>query len=92
VKTPVERGALIISVAPNSAAAIAGLRGTTESSVNAGQLGDIITAIDGQTVESGDDITKILDRKSVGDTVQLEIVREGRSITISVRLTAAPQS
>jgi S1-C subfamily serine protease len=90
VKTPVERGALIISVAPNSAAANAGLRGTTEESANAGQLGDIITAIDGQSVESGDDITKILDRKSVGDTVQLEIVRDSRKVTIAVRLTAAP--
>lgn len=92
IRTPVENGVLIDSVAPNSAAASAGLRGTTRSADGAAVLGDIITALDGQEIDGGDDLTKILDRKSVGDTVQIEIVRDGRRQTVTARLTAAPQN
>jgi S1-C subfamily serine protease len=40
-------------------------------------------------VTSGDDLTKILDRRQVGNTIQLEIFREGRRQTVSVRLRPA---
>ncbi|HXG83437.1 MAG TPA: trypsin-like peptidase domain-containing protein [Pyrinomonadaceae bacterium] len=89
VRTPVEAGALIVSVAPNSAASLAGLRGITEAADGAVSLGDIITAIDGEAVKSGNDLTKILDRKNVGDTVRIEIVRDGGRQTVAARLTAA---
>jgi S1-C subfamily serine protease len=92
VRTPVTNGALIVSVAPNSSAALAGLRGTPENFGETGQLGDIITAIDGQPIENGDDITKILDSRRVGDTIQIQIVRRGNQMTISAKLTAAPQN
>ncbi len=89
VKTPVETGALIVSVAPNSAASLAGLRGIIETADGAASLGDIITAVDGEAVKGGDDLTKILDRKNIGDTVRIEIVRNGGKQTLTARLTAA---
>jgi len=89
VDTPVENGAIIVSVAPNSAAALAGLRGITETANGGVSLGDIITAIDGAAVTGGDDLTKILDRKNIGDTVNIQIVRDGRQQTVAARLTAA---
>jgi S1-C subfamily serine protease len=89
VAAPVETGALIVSVAPNSAAAAAGLRGITETAEGGVRLGDIITGVDGETITGGDDLTKILDRRQVGDTVRVEIVRDGRAQTVSVRLQAA---
>ena len=89
VSTPVEAGAIILSVSPNSAAATAGLRGIAETADGGVRLGDIITAVDGEQVTSGDDLTKILDRRQVGNTIQLEIFREGRRQTVSVRLRPA---
>ncbi len=92
VRTPVEKGALIISISPNSSAAAAGLRGISESEDGAGMLGDIITAVDGEKVEGGDDLTKILNKKSVGDTIQIEIFRDGKKANVTAKLTAAPQN
>jgi S1-C subfamily serine protease len=90
VRTPVSAGILIISVEPNSAAANAGLRGTTDASTDASvSLGDIITRVDGEEIDAGDDLTRILERKSVGDTVQLEIWRGGQRQAITVRLGAS---
>ena len=89
VETPVDAGAVIISVSPNSAAAAAGLRGVTETADGSVRLGDIITAADGEPVKGGDDLTKILDRRKVGDTIQLEIVRNGTTQSVTVRLGAA---
>jgi S1-C subfamily serine protease len=90
VKTPVEAGVLVIGVEPNSAAAAAGLRGTSEASADAPvSLGDIITRVDGEAIDAGDDLTRILERKAVGDTVQLEIWRDGQRQTVTVRLGAS---
>ena len=90
VQTPVEAGVLIISVEPNSAAALAGLRGTTEADADASaSLGDIITRLDGEAVDAGDDLTRILERKSVGDTVRIEIWRGGQRQTLTARLGAS---
>lgn len=89
VRTPVEAGAIIVTVAPSSAASAAGLRGIVETADGGVTLGDIITQIDGTAVKGGDDLTKILDRKNVGETVNIQIVRDGRQQTITARLTAA---
>ncbi|MDQ4121089.1 MAG: trypsin-like peptidase domain-containing protein [Acidobacteriota bacterium] len=89
VRTSVSEGALVLSVQPGSAAAAAGIRGSQESDDEVIRLGDIITSIDGTAVKSGDDLTKILDRKNVGDTVQIEIVRDGQRSTVTARLGAA---
>jgi S1-C subfamily serine protease len=89
VETPVEAGAIIVSVAPNSAAAAAGLRGIAETEDGGVRLGDIIVAVDGEAVGGGDDLTKILDRRQVGNTVRVEIFRDGRRQTVSIRLQPA---
>ncbi len=66
-------GAYVQSVVPGSAAERAGLR-----------QGDIITAVDGETVEGVSDFTDIRDRHRAGDTVSLTVDREARSITVSL--------
>jgi S1-C subfamily serine protease len=66
------------------------LRGTSEASADAPvSLGDIITSVDGEAIDAGDDLTRILERKAVGDTVQLEIWRDGQRQTVTVRLGAS---
>jgi S1-C subfamily serine protease len=53
-------------------------------------LGDIITSIDGTKVANLDDVYRVLDKKQIGDTVQVEIYRGSRTQVISVKLMALP--
>lgn len=92
VRTPVSSGVLIVSVLPGGPAANAGLRGVVQTEDGDVELGDIIVAIDGEKVDSNDDLFKILDKHKVGDTVSLEIIRQGRRMTVPVRLSDLPQN
>ena len=89
VRIPVEKGALIINVVPNSAASLAGFRGLTETADGGVKLGDIIISINGQAIDDGDDLTKILDQKNVGETIQIGIIRDGKNTLVTAKLTAA---
>jgi S1-C subfamily serine protease len=77
-----QSGVLVIDVVPNGPAAKAGLRGTGQA--DAGD--DIITAIDGHTLGTIDDLTQYLDTRKVGDRVTLSITRGGRHISVTVTL------
>ncbi len=50
--------------------------------------GDIITAIDGQKIEAGDDLRRSIIGKQFGDSVKLSIQRAGQSKEVTVKLTA----
>jgi S1-C subfamily serine protease len=54
------------------------------------ELGDIIVAIDGEKISNNDDLFKTLDKHKLGDTVSLEVNRQGRRMTVPVRLTDVP--
>ena len=51
--------------------------------------GDIITALDGNAINSSDELIVAIRAKSVGDTVKLSIDRAGKSTTIKVTLAAS---
>jgi S1-C subfamily serine protease len=53
------------------------------------ELGDVITKIDGTPVAKTSDLFKILDRRRIGDTVELEITRSGARRTIKLTLEPA---
>lgn len=91
VRMPVSEGVLIIQVQPGSGAAGAGLRGVVQTEDGNIELGDIIVGIDGQKVDNNDDLFRILDKHQVGETVNVEIVRNGRHTTVPVRLTEATE-
>ena len=92
---PVEKGLLIIEVAQGSPADKAGLRGG-QRQVQIGPYvlpigGDILTAINGEPIESDQDLTLYLDTKTeVGQTIQVTIQREGQALTVPVTLTERP--
>lgn len=65
-------GLLITSVVEGSPAARAGLK-----------AGDVITAVDGEKIESSNDLSRALNRKAEGD-VSISIVRDRNSRTINV--------
>lgn len=90
VQLPVTSGVLIVNVVPGGAAANAGLRGVVQTEDGDIELGDIIVAIDGEKVGNNDDLFKILDKHKVGETVNIEVVRAGRRMTLPVRLTEMP--
>ncbi|HQU86531.1 MAG TPA: trypsin-like peptidase domain-containing protein [Pyrinomonadaceae bacterium] len=79
---PVEDGVVVYQVVPGGSAQRAGIRGVTAQ----GELGDIITSIDGQKVSDLDDVFRILDKKQIGDTVQVEVYRAGKTQMIPVKL------
>lgn len=90
---PVSEGLMVIRVAPGSSADKAGIKNAEE--VRIGNyivpLGDIITKIDGNAVTKQDDIDHVLNNKNIGDSVQLEVVRDGRRLNLSVQLMEAPR-
>ena len=48
--------------------------------------GDVIVRANGQSVNSFDDIKKIMQFSKVGDTIRLDIIRDGENIKIPVKL------
>ena len=83
---PVSEGILIYRLDPNGSAAAAGLRGLTETADGDIDLGDIITAIDGEKIGDQNDLFRVLDKRQLNEVVQVEIFRDGRRSTVPVRL------
>src|SRR5215204_3119536 len=92
ISMPVAKGVLIRSVSPGGSAANAGLRGLTQDNDGEVVLGDIITSIDGTKVADSDDVYKVLDKKQIGDTVQVEIYRGSKPQTVTLKLVPLPAS
>ncbi len=91
----VSDGVLVTGVQEGSPGDAAGLRvGTRRESYAGGTLilgGDIITAINGQTVHTGDDLVSYLQlNASVGDTLTLTVIRDGAEQQVPITLAARP--
>jgi S1-C subfamily serine protease len=80
----VRQGVIVGKVAPGGPADRAGLRGTTQGLL--GQRGDVILALDGEPVDTGDDLFRLLGRHKAGEEVRLEILRDGQTRQVVVRL------
>jgi serine protease Do len=87
-----EEGVAVMDVQPGSVADKAGLRGSDqtislEDGFEVPTPGDIITAIDGDRVDSVEDITvKVTYESEAGDELAFSVIREGKEVDISVRL------
>ncbi|MEP6569365.1 MAG: trypsin-like peptidase domain-containing protein [Acidobacteriota bacterium] len=84
---PIADGLIILQVEPGQAAANAGLRGVTQTENGDFAIGDIILGMDSEKIANTDDLYRLLDMHQVGDTVQLQILRNNRRISVPVRLT-----
>ena len=91
------KGILIMTVVKDSPADKAGLRGSSQTTVIDGIEykigGDIVLSIDGNEVRKIEDILTHLQReKNVGDKLNLEILRDGKTMNITVDLEKRPDS
>lgn len=90
-----QRGVLVVDVVPNSPADKAGLRGSDRLKKDDDQEmrlgGDVITQIDSQPTRDFEDLTAYLARyTSAGQTVTLNIIRDGKPQTIELTLRVRP--
>jgi serine protease Do len=90
------RGVLVVEVSAGDPADKAGINGSSKSVTINGHTkvgGDVITKIDGQPLNSMDDLISYLSGKTeVGQKVTLTTVRNGSEKTIEVTLGARPNT
>jgi S1-C subfamily serine protease len=86
---PVSYGVLIVGTQRGGPAANAGLRGLSQTEEGI-ELGDIIVGLDSEKISNNDDMLRLLDKRKLGDTVQVEVVRRGRRTVVPVQLTEVP--
>jgi S1-C subfamily serine protease len=89
-------GALVAKVIPGGPAATAGLRGSNQKIRFQGQEisagGDVIVAVDGHKVVSETDLPQLISRFNAGDTVTLQIIRDGKTQNVDVKLGERPST
>jgi S1-C subfamily serine protease len=87
-----EEGVVVIEVQEGSVADRAGLRGSRETitlddGVEAPAPGDVIVSVDGESVDSVEDIAlRVTFGSEAGDRVQLGVLRDGQRLRIPVSL------
>jgi S1-C subfamily serine protease len=94
LKLPSRGGLLVQQVDRGSSADAAGIRGPRESVLVGNQElligGDFILAMDDQPIDREDTLIRLMNKKRVGDTVQLTLFRNGKSTKLPVKLLRAP--
>ncbi|WP_404384954.1 trypsin-like peptidase domain-containing protein [Knoellia locipacati] len=74
-------GAQIRTVSPGTPAAKAGI-----------EVGDVITEVNGERVDSAESLVAHIREYAVGDSVKLTVLRDGKSQELSATLIASPSS
>ena len=93
---PVQRGAVIATVVPESPGEDAGLRGGNERRLLNGfpvRLGgDVVVKIDDRDVRSADDLVRVVSEGlAPGQVVRFTVLRDGRRMVVPVRLGERPR-
>jgi S1-C subfamily serine protease len=95
-RLPVDHGLLVAHVQPGSGAAQAGLKGSTNQVVVAGETwplgGDIIVEADGVPTRSASKLIDVIANHKPGDTIDLVVYRGKTRQTIEVKLGRQPSS
>jgi S1-C subfamily serine protease len=82
-------GALVIDVIKGSGAEQAGIRPTMRDQDGSIVLGDVIIGIDGDPVNSANDLILILEKYEPGDIVAVDLIRDKERLTVELRLDPA---
>ena len=81
-------GVLIIGVDKGSAAEAAGLRSTRVDAKGEVKLGDVIIAIDGERIETSNDLVNAMEKRAVGEMVKVTVLRGETRLSMPVTLQA----
>ncbi|MDO8825801.1 DegQ family serine endoprotease [Methylophaga sp.] len=74
-------GAVVTNVIPGSAAEKAGLK-----------VGDVVTAVDGVSLANADNLRNTIGLLMVGQSIKLDIIRDGKAQTLTAEVTEAQRS
>lgn len=74
------KGAEVKEVMPESAASLAGIKEK-----------DIIQEVDGKSIQSPEDLVKLIRSQKPGDKVEIVLLRDGKKMTIAVKLGSTPR-
>ncbi len=85
-RLPIQNGLIVRNVVPGTTASSAGLRGLNQDANGNVSLGDVITSIDGEKMDDLDDLYRYLDKKQIGETINIEVYRDGKKTTLPVKL------
>jgi len=77
----IDYGAIVNEVLGDSPADEAGIKD-----------GDVIISFDGQKVWDQDDLLDFIENKKAGESVAIELIRDGKSVTVNVELGKRPRS
>ena len=80
------KGVLVVDVRAGSAAAKAGIRPTRREASGRVRLGDVIVAVEGTKVDSPNDLFLALEKYKVGDSVNVSLLRDGKTVQTKVTL------
>ena len=78
LKLPTEEGTIVLGLSPGP------------GSTGGLQPGDVITHANGQRVRTASDLDAIIDGSAPGDVLELEVIREGGSVTVRVTVGERP--
>jgi len=85
---------LVQQVEEGGPAAAAGIQGATTAAEVQGQEfglgGDIIVAVNGESIASTEDLVEKIEDLHAGETVELTVNREGQTASVNVKLAERP--
>jgi len=91
-------GSLISSVVPDGPADQAGLQGRAEGEDSTIEFqgreirvgGDVITAVEGEDLVTENDLSRLISQFSPGESIKLQIIRDGEAMDVDVELGSRP--
>jgi len=96
LKVPVNAGAIVVEVEPDSPAEKADLRAGSDTIEFQGLQeiptgGDVIIGVGGRDLTRSDDLADLVSAKGEGDKVELRVIRDGKRRTVEVTLGERPE-
>ena len=87
----VEHAYLGVSIDASAASArIAAIRPSTPAASAGLKAGDVVVEVDGKTISSGDDLTRVIDAHKPGDKISVTVKRGGSEHTVTLTLATRP--